>query len=313
MTPGALFVEAATSAQAVDTDFLILMIISTIIFVLVFALVLIFAVRYRRGSAAPRGPLPSWLKREAEIGWTAATVFLALFIFWWGVAAPAALPETRTNALEIHVYAKQWMWKVEHPNGAREINTLHLPLNTPVRLLMTAQDVIHSFYVPAFRVKHDVLPDRISVLEVYPTKTGDFHLFCAEYCGAEHSNMTGVVTVMAPEEYARWRDNQPHSDSIAAEGEALFHSLGCSGCHDPASAVHAPDLRGLFGHPVPLEGGRVAVADEAYLRDCILMPQKNIPAGYPPIMPSFSNVVDDSQIERLIAYIKSLSPQEPAR
>jgi cytochrome c oxidase subunit 2 len=164
--------------------------------------------------------------------------------------------------------------------------------------------------VPAFRVKHDVLPDRITVLEFYPTKTGDFHLFCAEYCGAEHSNMIGHIVVMAADEYARWRDTQPHSDSLAAEGAALFHSLGCSGCHDPASSVHAPDLRGLFGHTIPLEGGRVAVVDEAYIRDCILMPQKNIPAGYPPIMPSFSNIVDDSQIERLIAYIKSLALED---
>lgn len=313
MNIGNLFTEAATNAYTVDVDFLVLTVISLIIFVLVFALVLIFAIRYRRGSPARRGSLPKFVTHEIEIGWTAATVFLALFIFWWGVAAPAALTPAVTHPLEIHVYAKQWMWKVEHPNGAREINALHLPVNTAVRLIMTSQDVIHSFYVPAFRVKHDVLPGRDTVIEVYPTRNGDFHLFCAEYCGAEHSNMTGEITVMAQDEYARWRDTQPHSDSLSAEGEALFHSLGCSGCHDPASSVHAPDLRGLFGHPVPLEGGRVAVADEAYIRDCILMPQKNVPAGYAPIMPSFSNIVDDSQIERLIAYIKSLSPEEPQR
>src|SRR5438105_1750738 len=313
MSTGNLFTEAATSAAFVDSEFLFLTIISLIIFLLVFTLVLVFAIRYRRGSSARRGPLPSVLKREIEIGWTAATVFLAILIFWWGVAAPAAFPQIAPHPLEIHISAKQWMWKTEHPNGAREINTLHLPENTPVRLVMTSQDVIHSFYVPAFRLKHDVLPGRTTVIEVYPTKTGNFHLFCAELCGAEHSNMTGEIMVMGQDEYARWRDAQPHSDSIAAEGEALFHSLGCSGCHDPASSVHAPDLRDLFGHPVPLEGRRVAVADEAYIRDCILMPQKNIPAGYPPIMPSFSNIVDDSQIERLIAYIKSLALQEPER
>lgn len=310
MSFGSLFSEAATSARTVDTDFLMLTAISLAIFLLLFTLVLVFSIRYRRGSGARRGALPRVLKHEIEIGWTSATVFLALFIFWWGVAAPAAVTPPLTNPLEIHVYAKQWMWKVEHPNGAREINTLHLPVDSPVRLIMTSQDVIHSFYVPAFRVKHDVLPDRITVLEFHPTKTGDFHLFCAEYCGAEHSNMIGHIVVMAADEYARWRDTQPHTDSLAAEGAALFHSLGCSGCHDPASSVHAPDLRGLFGHTVPLEGGRFAVVDEAYIRDCILMPQKNIPAGYPPIMPSFANLVDDSQIERLIAYIKSLALEE---
>ena len=306
-----LFTEASRNAQIVDADFLFVGVISLLIFLLVFTLVLLFAVRYRRGSAAKRGPLPKILKREFEIGWTSATVFLALFIFWWAVALPAATSGAPAQPLEIHIYAKQWMWKVEHPNGAREINTLHLPENTPVRLLMTSQDVIHSFYVPAFRAKHDVLPDRISMLDIYPTRLGDFHLFCAEYCGTEHSNMTGDIIVMPPDGYARWRDTQPHSDSIAAEGEALFHSLGCSGCHDPASVVHAPDLRGLFGHSVPLQDGRIAVVDEAYIRDCILMPQKNVPAGYPPIMPSFSNVVDDSQIERLVAYIKSLALREP--
>ena len=177
---------------------------------------------------------------------------------------------------------------------------------------MTSQDVIHSFYVPAFRAKQDVLPDRITMLDILPDELGTFHLFCAEFCGTEHSQMTGEVIVMRHEDYAHWRDIQPQSDTLAAEGAALFHSLGCSGCHDPASAVHAPDLRGVFGHPVPLQDGRRVIADEAYIRDSILLPDKDIVAGYAPIMPSFSNVVDESQMERLTAYIRSLSAQETA-
>lgn len=313
MDIGNLFTQASAGAASVDNDFLFLLTISLLILLLVFTLVLVFVVRYRRGSPARRGQLPSFMQHELEIGWTSATVFLAIFIFWWAVAPPGEQSPPTGPALQIQVSAKQWMWKVEHPNGAREINTLHLPINTPVHLVMTSQDVIHSFYVPAFRAKRDVLPDRISELYFYPTKTGTFHLFCAEYCGTEHSQMTGSVIVLNQQDYAHWREVQPRSDTLAAEGAALFHSLGCSGCHDPASPVHAPDLRGIFGHSVPLQDGRHALVDAAYIRDCILMPQKNIPAGFAPIMPSFSNVVDDSQIERLVAYIQSLATGEAMR
>jgi cytochrome c oxidase subunit 2 len=302
-----LFDEASLQAVSVDHTLLLLLGLALLIFVILFSLVLIFAIRYRRGSRAKRGELPKFASRELEIGWTSATVFVAIFIFWWGAARPFERPAEDTAPLEIHIYAKQWMWKVEHPNGAREINTLHLPNDTPVRLVMVSQDVIHSFFVPAFRTKQDVLPGRDTVLEFHPTKTGTYHLFCAEYCGAEHSAMTGAVIVMTPADYVRWRDTQDHSDSLAAEGEALFRALGCSGCHDTGSAVRAPDLHGVSGRAVLLADGRSVVADEAYLRDSILLPQKDVVAGYMPIMPSFSNVVDDGQIARLIAYVQSLS------
>jgi cytochrome c oxidase subunit 2 len=302
----ALFREASSEAIQVDASFFLLIVISSIIFIAVFVLALVFAIRYRRGSNAKRGALPGFLTREWEIGWTAATIFLAIFLFWWGATRPVAAVRDAAVPLEIHIYAKQWMWKVEHDNGAREINTLHLPNNTPIHLVMTSQDVIHSFYVPAFRIKRDVLPFRDAMLDFHPIETGTFHLFCAEYCGAEHSNMTGDVVVMTKKDYAAWRDRQPHSDSIAAEGEALFRSLGCSGCHDPSSNVHAPDLRNLYGHRIPLQDGRFVIVDEAYIRDSILLPRKDIAAGFEPIMPSFSNIVDDSQITRLVAYIKSL-------
>jgi cytochrome c oxidase subunit 2 len=307
----ALFSEASENAADVDRIFLLILGISLVILIAVALLIIGFAIRYRRGSQVRRGELPKLLSREFEIGWTSGTVFLAIFIFWWGAARPLAFNRPEADPLEIHIYAKQWMWKVEHPNGAREINTLHIPVGTPIHLVMTSQDVIHSFFVPAFRIKHDVLPGRDTQLDVHPTELGSFRLFCAEYCGTEHSNMTGDIVVMPPEAYVRWRDAQPHSDSLSSEGEALFRALGCSGCHDPNSAVHAPDLRGVFGHPAPLGDGRVVIADEAYIRDSILLPQKDVAAGYEPIMPSFSNIVDDSQITRLIAYIKSLALEEP--
>ena len=307
---GALFQQGSSNAAAVDRIFLLELGIATVIFLLVLVLIVTFAIRYRRGSRAQRGQLPAFVRSEVEVGWTTATLFLFLFLFWWGTARPFTDSDP-APPLQIHIYAKQRMWKAEHPNGAREINALHLPVNSRVELIMTSQDVIHSFFVPAFRVKQDVLPGRDSVLGFHPTKLGTYRLFCAEYCGTEHSNMTGTVFVMPREDYLKWRDAQPHSDDIAAEGEALFRALGCSGCHAPNSAVHAPDLRGVFGHQVPLEGGRTVVADEAYIRDSILLPQKDVAAGYAPIMPSFSNIVDDSQITRLIAYIKSLALQEP--
>ena len=307
---GGLFRQASIDAVAVDRIFLLELGIAGLIFLFVLVLIVVFAVRYRRGSAAKRGTLPAFLRSEVEIGWTTATLFLFLFMFWWGTARPFA-DRDWAPPLQIHIYAKQWMWKAEHPNGAREINALHLPVNSRVELIMTSQDVIHSFFVPAFRVKRDVLPERDAVLDFHPTQLGAYRLFCAEYCGTEHSNMTGTVFVMSREDYLKWRDEQPHSDDIAAEGEALFRAFGCSGCHAPNSAVHAPDLRGVFGHMVPLEGGRNVLADEAYIRDSILQPQKDVAAGYAPIMPSFSNIVDDSQITRLTAYIKSLALQEP--
>ncbi len=303
------FLPEVASTQALQTDriFVGLVILSGIIIVLVAMLIFVFSLRYQRGSNAKRGALPKVMSREFEVGWTSATLFLALFIFWWVSSTELSALVAPKDALEIHVVAKQWMWKTQHANGAREINELHVPIDTPVRLVMTSQDAIHSFFVPAFRMKKDVLPGRYTETWFQPTKEGVFHLFCAEYCGSEHSRMTGRIVVLSKDTYGSWLAAQPQGDDLAKEGEAVFRARGCSGCHAEASKVHAPTLRGLYGRAVQLADGRTVTADESYLRDSMLMPKRDIAAGYEPIMPSYAGILSDGEIISLTAYIRSLS------
>lgn len=302
------FMPLSASVQAGLTDriFVGLTLASVAIFFLVVALMLTFSIRYRRGSKAARGPLPEVLSREFEIGWTAATIFLFVFIFWWAASAELGAYVPPPNAMEIHVVAKQWMWKTQAANGAREINELHVPVDTPVKLIMTSQDVIHSFFIPAFRLKRDVLPDQQTETWFKATKTGTFHLLCTEYCGTEHSRMLGRVIVMEPEDYGRWLSAQPEGDDLAHQGERLFSERGCAGCHAPGSSVHAPSLAGIWGRSVPLEGGRFATADAAYIRDSILQPKRDVVAGYAPVMPSYAGLLSDGEIQSLTAYLRSL-------
>jgi cytochrome c oxidase subunit II len=297
---------ASEQAARVDSIFTGLLVISGAILLLVAALLLLFCARYRRGSAAPRGHLPEFIRRDVEIGWTAATLFLALFLFWWAASTQIHAGTPPADALEIHVAAKQWMWKTRHPSGAREINALHVPRGQAVRLVMTSQDVIHSFFVPAFRLKHDVVPGRLNQVWFRATTDGEFRLFCAEFCGTDHAVMGGMVTVMEPEDYARWAAAQPQEEDLAGEGAALFTALGCSGCHVGSRAVHAPRLNGVYGRVVHLSDGRTVRADPAYIRDSILQPTRDVVAGYEPVMPSFAGLVDEGDLQRLVAYIESL-------
>ncbi|MCO6417958.1 cytochrome c oxidase subunit II [Siccirubricoccus sp. KC 17139] len=297
---------ASEQAAHIDGLFTGLLVVTGLILLLVAGLLLLFCIRYRRGTQAKRGDLPEFLRRDVELGWTAATLFLALFLFWWAGTLELRASMAPPEALEIHVVAKQWMWKARHPNGAREIDALHVPRGEAVRLVMTSQDVIHSFYVPAFRVKQDVLPGRFTEMWFRPTRTGEYRLFCAEFCGTQHSRMGGMVTVMEPEDYASWAAAQPQEQDLPGEGEALFTALGCAGCHAPASAVHAPVLQGVYGRMVHLADGRTVRADQAYLRDSILQPQRDVVAGYAPIMPSFAGLVDEADLQRLVAYLQSL-------
>jgi cytochrome c oxidase subunit 2 len=303
------FTTAASDyAHSIDRLFWLLVIISGFIVSLVSVLIVVFLAKYRRGTEAERREVPQWLSHEIEIGWTVATLFLFLFIFWWAGTRELSALAPPSNALEIHVVAKQWMWRFQHPSGAHEIDELHVPSDTPVRLAMTSEDVIHDLYLPALRLKQDILPDRYTYLWFTATKTGTFHLTCAEYCGTDHSTMAGKLVIVAPQDYSRWTAAQPQGDDLAHQGEAVFRSLGCSGCHTPGSTVHAPDLHGVYGHLVQLSDGRTVTADEAYLRDSILLPDKDIVAGFAAVMPSFTGVAGEDQIAELLAYLKSLSP-----
>jgi cytochrome c oxidase subunit 2 len=299
-------IEASVQAGRTDELFFILLGMSVVVLGGVGALIVVFAIRYRRGSKAKRGPLPRLVSHEVEIAWTAATLFTFLFVFWWASSLQLAAKAPPADAMPIRVLAKQWMWKMEHPNGAREINTLHVPIGRPVRLIMTSQDVIHSFYVPVFRMKQDVLPGRTTTTWFQATRTGTFRLECAEFCGTDHSRMTGSIVVMSAADFARWSAAQPEGNALAAKGAALFRTLGCSGCHATRSAVKAPDLAGVYGRRIRLADGRTVEADDAYVRDSILQPLKDIVAGYQPIMPSFAGAVTDADLQELVAYVRSL-------
>ena len=307
---GTFGAEASRYAGQWDRLFFTLVTVSGVIIVIVLIGVVGFSIRYRKGSSADRSSLPDPLRREIEIGWTTATAIAFLMIFWWAAATQLVQIVPPKGPLEIHVFAKQWMWKVQQPNGVREINELHAPVDRDVRLVMTSEDVIHSMFLPSLRLKQDVLPGRYTYLWFKADKPGTYHLLCAEFCGTEHSRMVGRLVLMTQDKYARWSGAQPGAEDLSAEGEKLFNSLGCTGCHAQSSSVHAPDLHGLFGGPVQLSDHRTVTADEKYLRDSILQPSKDVVAGFEPIMPSFSGIVGEDQLIKLIAYLKSLSDKE---
>jgi cytochrome c oxidase subunit 2 len=308
-----IFGLPAATGTATEIDWLIaaLLIISIAVLGLVFGLLLLYIVRYRHNSKLDRGKIAKKTWRF-EIAWTSVTLVFFLGLFIWGAIVYSRLFTPPSDALKIYVVGKQWMWKVEYPGGQREIDSLHVPVNRDVELLMTSEDVIHDFSVPAFRIKHDVLPGRYEMLWFKADRVGNYRLFCTQLCGADHSSMTGQVVVMNATDYARWLAESQTGQSLAAQGQALFMRYGCSGCHQAGrsgggGAVRAPSLNGVFGSPVPLSDGTVVIADEKYIRDSILLPKSQIVASYDPVMPSFSGVIDESDIIKLIAYIKSLA------
>jgi cytochrome c oxidase subunit 2 len=199
------------------------------------------------------------------------------------------------------------MWKLEHVEGQREINELHVPVGRDIEMIMTSQDVIHSFYVPAFRIKQDVLPGRYTTAWFRATKPGVYHLFCAEYCGTQHSGMIGQVVVMEPAQYEAWLSGGNTSGSLASNGENIFQQLGCVTCHRSDTQGRGPNLVGVFGKPVMLEDGRTVIADENYIRESILSPSAKVVKGFKPIMPVFQGLVSEEQLTELVAYVKSLS------
>jgi cytochrome c oxidase subunit 2 len=228
-------------------------------------------------------------------------------MFFWGAALYFNVYADVKDPLNIHVIGKQWMWKVQHMEGRREINELHVPVDRDVTLTLGSQDVIHDFFIPAFRVKHDAVPGRYTTLSFKPTKVGTYHLFCAEYCGAQHSGMVGTVTVMSQDDYKAWLTGSEAGDIPPAEaGRLLFNSLGCVTCH----GVQAPSMAGLFGRrqEVLLPSGqpKVITVDEEYIHESILYSTAKIVKGYQPIMPSFRGQVTEEQVSQLVAYIRSL-------
>lgn len=298
-------VQASSIAARVDAVYFFLLAISAFFVALIFTLVIYFAVKYRRRSDAER-PRPVATDVRLEILWTVIPLILAMISFAWGARLYVTMNEAPADAMEIRAVGRQWMWKFQHPEGNREINQLHVPLGTPVKIILASEDVVHSFYVPVFRVKMDVVPGRYTAVWFEAIKEGEFHLFCAEYCGTQHSGMIGRVVVMKPADYQRWLSGRTGDEPPAIAGEALFKQYGCAGCHALQSGAMGPSLRGLFGSRVKLQSGQTIIADESYMRESILNPKAKIVAGFQPIMPTFQGQIGEEQLHQLIAYIKSL-------
>jgi cytochrome c oxidase subunit II len=303
-----LFPDAAsTTAPPVDQLYWFMVLLSLALTLLVAALVIYLAVKYRRNNRVDRTQKPTSM--AMELSWMLMSLPILMFIFFWGAKVCFFLVRPPANTMPITVVPKQWMWKFQHANGRREIDTLHVPVDQPVKLTMVSQDVIHSFYVPAFRVKQDVLPGRYTSVWFNATKPGEYRLYCAEYCGTNHSRMVGRVIAQTPGDFANWLAGGTANDEPPeVTGGKLFEQLQCATCHQGGGGQQArgPALEGLYMKPVALANGSTVVADDAYLRESILRPATKVVAGYEPIMPPFEGQIDEEGVLHLIAYIKSL-------
>ena len=297
--------RASTIAGQVDALYLFLIAVTVLFSVLIAVLILAFSIRYRRARHAVATQVEGSV--ALELTWTIIPLGIAMVMFVWGSAIYFAESRAPRGAMEIYAVGKQWMWKFQHLEGQREINELHVPVGRDVKMIMTSQDVIHSFYVPAFRIKADVLPNRYTSTWFHATTVGSYHLFCAEYCGTQHSGMIGQVVVMDQAAYEAWLAGGGAEGSLSANGQKLFQELGCSTCHRSETQGRGPNLVGVFGKTVILQDGRTLVADETYVRESILNPGAKVVAGFKPIMPTFEGQISEEGLVSLLAYIKSLS------
>ena len=304
--------QASTMAPRVDQLYYFLLGVSVFFATLILILIVAFAIKYRRRSDDEQ-PRPIVGNLALEILWTVVPLSLTLVMFVWGARLYFITFYPPSDALEINVVAKQWMWKVQHAEGRSEIDELHIPIGRPVKLIMTSQDVIHDFFVPAFRVKNDVLPGRYTTLWFEATKPGAYRLFCSQYCGTQHSGMIGHIIALEPAEFQTWLSGGAVAVSMATAGENLFRKLGCISCHAANDSGRGPSLAGLLGKAVRLQSGATVTADENYIRESILEPQAKIVAGYPSIMPTFKGLISEDGIMQIIAYLKSLKREEGAQ
>jgi cytochrome c oxidase subunit 2 len=313
--------EASSFAPRVDRLFAALVIASAVTVVVLSALTLVFLVRYRRRAAVNRAAvrIATW---KIETAWGAGTTLVFLVFFFWGACLYIDMKRipVAANATAISVVGRQWMWDIRYANGRREFNEMHVCVNRPVLLLLSAEDVIHSFFVPAFRLKQDLVPGKVVSAWFKPTRPGSYPLFCAQYCGTEHSAMLGKIVVLSPAAYAAWlaADWPAASRGAKAEpalrstGRRLFKQYGCSVCHDPDAVIHAPSLVGIYGQRVRLSDGSFVRVDDQYLHDAILHSSQQVVAGYAPAMPSFRGVIPEPDVLELIAYLKSREVAAPA-
>ncbi|HYO25482.1 MAG TPA: cytochrome c oxidase subunit II [Lacipirellulaceae bacterium] len=304
--------SASTTAPPVDRIYWFMVALSAVMTLAIAASIVYLAIRYRRHAKVDRTQPPTSL--AMELTWIALSLPLLVGIYIWGAKVGFFLLRPPENASPVTVVAKQWMWKFQHANGRREIDVLHVPVGKPVRLTMISQDVIHSFYVPAFRIKQDVLPGRYTSAWFQPTAPGRYRIYCAEYCGTNHSRMVGYVVAQTPSDYVAWLNGEADaSEPMEVTGEKLFEQHQCASCHRrDGTTGRGPTLHGVFGAQVALNGGATVVADQEYLRESILRPAAKVVAGYQPIMPSYQGQISEEGIVSLIAYIKSLGGEGAA-
>jgi len=301
--------QASSVADKVDALYFYLTGVTAFFTVLIFSLVFYFAIRYRRRSEDEL-PQPIHGSLKLEILWSVIPLGLVLVMFFWGAWLFYHIRRAPSDATQLYVVGKQWMWKIQHPDGQREINELHVPVGRPIKLTMTSEDVIHSFFVPAFRVKMDVLPGRYTELWFTATRPGEYHLFCAEYCGTKHSAMIGRVVVLEPTDYENWLAGSPAGETLEQAGARLFRQFNCHTCHEAGPTSRGPSLHEVFGKRVQLKTGGAVAADEGYLRESILQPNAKVVAGYEPVMPTYQGLASEEQVMQIIAYLKSLTRQE---
>ncbi len=297
--------QASEQAAQVDALYFFLLAVAAFFGLLIAVLVVVFAVKFHRKrpdevGEAIHGSIP------LELLWTFIPLGITMVMFVWGAQVFFHMTRPPRGAMEIYVVGKQWMWKLQHMDGAREINELHVPVGRPVKLIMGSEDVIHSFFIPDFRVKADVIPGRYNTLWFTASRPGRYHIFCTQYCGTKHSAMIGWVTAMEPADYQTWLSGGSSGGSMADAGAKLFQDLTCVTCHLETSQGRGPVLKGAYGNPVHLQNGATVVMDDAYIRESILRPQEKVVAGFQPIMPTFQGLVTEEQLLQLIAYIKSL-------
>ena len=303
---------ASTTAAQTDELYFFLLGFSIFILALVFLPMFYFLFKYRRGNRANRAEINLPTTR-IEITWTVIPILMVTGLFAWSARVYFYEEVPPPGALNINVIGKQWMWKAQHSEGQQEINELHIPVDQPVKLTLASEDVIHSFYIPAFRIKQDVVPGRFTTEWFQATRLGTYDFYCSEYCGTDHSKMAGRVVVMSATEYRSWLAAGAPRNTLAQSGENLFRELGCSGCHVGSTTVHAPPLEGLYGKMVPLSDGTFVIADDKYLRDSILLPSSQIVAGYQPLMPTYEGNVTEVVLLELIAYLKSIGGSAPPK
>jgi len=296
--------EASGIAPYVDALYFFLVAMTIFGTTFVAILLLVFSVRYRR----EKNPVATQIEGSTllEATWTIIPLAIFLVTFVWGALLYFRIYDPPANSMNIYIVGKQWMWKAEHPGGQHEINALHVPTGKPIQLTMISQDVFHSFSIPDFRIKREVIPGRYSTVWFEATQVGTYHLFCTQYCGTQHSGMIGEVTVMTPGDYKRWLEQSNSGQSLAQNGERLFASMGCNSCHNGTAAARGPSLAGVYGSKLTLTDGRQILVDDAYLRNAILNPSEHVTAGFAPIMPTYQGQISEDGLIDLVEFIKNM-------